>query len=373
MKNKHTRFPGSTHIGAETDDIVVRYLIKPAEGSDITGVVDDFIHEFSGRSWTDLPVEYMKKIELQENYLYDLTINEYSNYAYMSIAFPHQNFDFKLGGIAQLLAIVAGDNISSRKIECIRITAIYFPDHIVHALAGPSLGVDGVRKTYKIKTSPILQMILKPRLGLTAKDYADIAYQAAVSGVDAIRDDQMFISTAYCPFEEKIKTISNAIHKAMDKTGRNVLYYPNITLSLGQMPGVIDYLRSMKVTAVTVNFVFEGIGIIEYLRKIAPDFIIQAHRSGYVILCNNIKFSISYAVLAQLLNMAGADEIHVGSIFGRFDVKKQETLDSLRHISSPLGKLKGSFPVISGSVSPAIVEATVNEINKNRKWTGFLS
>lgn len=369
MKNSYIDPASKFYTNQCGDDIVVRYLIKPREGVNISDVVDDFVHEFSGSSWTELPVEYMNKIKLQENYLYDLTINEFSNYAYMSIAFPHQNFDIQLGGIAQLLAIIAGDNISSSKLEVIRVTAIYFPDDILKHFSGPSYGVEGVRATYGIPKAPLLQMILKPRLGLSADDYADIAFRAAVSGVDAIRDDQMLVSTQYCPFYKKIDAISTAIQKAMDITGRQILYYPNITLSQKHMPRVIEHLRSKKINAVTVNAVFEGFGIIEQLRDIASDFIIQAHRSGYVIFSNNVKFSISYAVLAQLLNLAGADEIHIGSIFGRFDVKKQEALDSLRYISAPPGGQKGSFPIISGNVTPAIIEASVDEISRNIIFT----
>ncbi|MBF0232929.1 MAG: hypothetical protein HQK65_07810 [Desulfamplus sp.] len=344
------------------DDIVVRYLIKPRNNIVITEIVNDFIHEFSGSSWTDLPAEYLNKIHQRENYLYDLTINEYSNHAYMSIAFPHQNFDINLGGIAQLLGIIAGDNISSKKLEMIRITDIVFPKLILQQFPGPSHGIDGIREIYKIDTYPILQMILKPRLGLTAQDYAKISYQAAIAGVDAIRDDQMLVSTSYCSFQKKIEAISQIIKKAQDKTGRPILYYPNITMSQKNIKRVIDDLREKEIRALTINAIFSGFGSIEYLRDIASDFIIQAHRSGYVLLSNNVRFSISYSVLAQLLHLSGADEIHIGSIFGRFDVKKQEALNSLKYITKSAEDKKTSFPIISGSVTPAIIEATVNEI-----------
>ena len=108
---------GRSNFNSSTDDVVVRYLIKPKDGINVVDVVDNFIHEFSGSSWTDLPVEYISKIQLRKNYLHDLTINEFSNFAYMSIGYPNENFDIELGGIAQLLGIVAGDNISSKKLD----------------------------------------------------------------------------------------------------------------------------------------------------------------------------------------------------------------------------------------------------------------
>jgi len=365
MNGKNDIITRSFSLDKPSDDIVIRYLIKPKGDINIADIVNDFIHEFSGNSWTDLPVEFLNKIQKRENYLYDLTINEYSNYAYMSIAYPNVNFDVELGGIAQLLGIIAGDNISSKKLDSIRIVDIYFPESIVKYFKGPSFGIDGIRNVYNIPKDPILQMILKPRLGLIADDYADIAYRASKAGVDAIRDDQMLVSTEYCSFYDKVNAISDMLKRAKDETGREIIYYPNVTISQKNISRIIEFLREKGVRAVTVNVIFEGIGVIEYLREIAPDFIIQAHRSGYVLFSNNRKFSISYSVLAQLMNLAGADEVHTGSIFGRFDVNKQEALKSLKYICSPPGGLKSSFPIISGSVTPAIIEATVNEINHN--------
>ncbi len=350
---------------AEKDDIIVRYLIQPRDKVSISEVVDDFIEEFKG-NWTNLPFVLLNKAERYENTIYELTINELSNYAYMSVAYPTDNFDLEIGGITQILAIIAGDNIGSKAIASIRVTDLHIPKKLADNFAGPTFGVKGIRELYGIARHPILQMILKPRLGLMPDDYADIAYRAAVSGIDAVRDDQMLISTSYCPFYERVDKISAALKKAEDKTGRHTFYYPNITVSPVQIEPIIDYLREKGINTITVNAVYSGLGILEYLRKIAPDFVIQAHRSGYVILSNNRNYSISYAVLAQLFHHAGADEIHIGSIFGRFDVKKQETLKCLEHICNPLDlNAKKSFPIVAGSVTPAIVKATIDEISSN--------
>lgn len=347
------------------NNIIVRYLIQPRDKASISDVVDDFIKEFKG-NWTNLPYSLLNKADKYENTIYELTINELSNYAYMSVAYPADNFELEFGGITQILSIIAGDNISSKTIASIRVTDLHLPKVLTDKMKGPLFGVDGIREIYGIPIDPLLHMILKPRLGLGPEDYADIAYRAAISGIDAIRDDQMLISTSYCPFYERVEKISSALKKAEDKTGKKAFYYPNITISPIHIAPVIDYLRNMGIRTITVNAVYEGLGIIEYLRAIAPDFIIQAHRSGYIILSNNRNYSISYAVIAQLLHYSGADEIHIGSIFGRFDVKKQETLKSLEHICNPLdNNTKKSFPIVAGSVTPAIIEATIDEVSSN--------
>jgi len=208
-------------------------------------------------------------------------------------------------------------------------------------------------------------MILKPRLGLSAGDYAELAYRGAVSGVAAIRDDQMLISTAKCPFKKKVMAINSAIEEAALKTGKKALYYPNVSVSPVHLPRIIDFLRASGVRALTINAVYSGLGAIEWLRENASDFIIQAHRSGHVVLCRNKHYSFAYPVLAQLLNLAGADEIHVGSIFGRFDVKQQEVLTSLEHMRKPSGQLKSSLPVIAGGVTPSVVEALMNQLGSD--------
>jgi ribulose-bisphosphate carboxylase large chain len=347
------------------NDVVVRYLIKPKEGTALTDIVDSFILELKGNAWTDLPVTLLRKIARHENRLVELTINEYANYAYMGIAYPGENLDLELGGLGSLLSIIAGDNISSRKLAAIRIADVRLPRSILERLPGPSHGVRGVRQLYGVPRAPILQMILKPRLGLEPDDYASLAYRAAKAGIDAVRDDQMLISQAYAPFEQRVASVWAAIERARDETGRPVQYYPNVTLSPARLPKVIDWLRGLGIKTLTVNGVHGGLGTIELLRSIAPDFVIQAHRSGYVLLCNNQHFSISYAVLARLLNIAGADEIHVGSVFGRFDVHKQETLNSLGFLAKPGGDLRPSLPVVAGNVTPGTMGATMRETGRD--------
>ncbi len=349
----------------DANHIIVRYLIRPKNPHGIEEIIEDFVLELKGNSWTDLPVNYLTRVKSYESYVYELTINDVSNYAYMSIAFKADNFDFELGGIAQILALVAGDNISTKKLESIRIVDLYLPERVLTQFRGPTNGIEAIRDLYQTPKAPILQMILKPRFGLTAEEYAHIAYRCGVAGVQAVRDDQMLISTSYCHFNQKVDKILEALKRVEDETGKRVLYYPNVTVSQRHIPRIIDELRKKGIQALTVNCIYEGLGVIELLRDIAPDFIIQAHRSGYVLLSNNLNYSISYSVLAQLMNLAGADEVHIGSIFGRFDVKKQETLKSLEFLRNPGGGLKSSLPIISGSVTPAIIPATIDAISRD--------
>jgi ribulose-bisphosphate carboxylase large chain len=347
----------------DSDYIVVRYLLRPKDTHGIEEVIEDFVLELKGNSWTDLPVDYLTRVKSYESYVHELTINDVSNYAYMSIGFNADNFDFELGGVAQILAIVAGDNISTKKLESIRIVDLFLPESVKVQFKGPANGIEAIRDLYRTPKAPILQMILKPRFGLTAEEYAHIAYRCGVAGVQAVRDDQMLISTSYCRFQQKVDSIVYALKRAEDKVGKKILYYPNITISHRHIPRIVDNLREKGIQALTINCIHEGMGVIEYLREYAPDFIIQAHRSGYVLLSNNLHYSISYSVLAQLMNLAGADEVHVGSIFGRFDVKKQETLKSLEFLRNPGSGLRGSLPIISGSVTPAIIPATIDAIS----------
>jgi len=130
------------HNTGGSDDIIVRYLIKPKDGVNIASVVDNFILELKGNAWTNLPHSLLNKITEDENYLFELTINEHSNFAYMSVGYPIRNFDPELGGLIQLLSIIAGDNISSKKIDSLRITDIHLPDKFIAAFKGPSFGVD---------------------------------------------------------------------------------------------------------------------------------------------------------------------------------------------------------------------------------------
>lgn len=343
-------------------DVLVRYLIEPKGEADIEETIEDFIREFKGDAWTDIPAEILKDVQDAEGRVHDLSINEYSRFATMVAAYPARNFDPELGGVTQLLALVAGDNISAKNIGSIRVVDIFLPESLLAGFPGPSFGVAGLRRLTGIEKRPLLHVILKPRLGLNAEACATLAARAAEAGADGVRDDQMLISTTYSNFYERIEAVARALDAVAQRTGKKVTYYPNLTLSPRELPKAVDRVRQLGIGAATINVAHGGLGALELLRSLAPDLVLQAHRSGYVILSNNRSYSISYAVLARLMNLAGADEAHVGSVFGRFDVKKQETLDSLRNLLDPGAGRAATMPIVSGNVTPGLVEANVDSI-----------
>ena len=71
--------------------------------------------------------------------------------------------------------------------------------------------------------------MIKPCIGLSPKETAKLAYEAAVGGVDIIKDDELCANPDFCPLEDRVQAVMEAITKADQKKGEKTLYAFNIT------------------------------------------------------------------------------------------------------------------------------------------------
>ena len=56
--------------------------------------------------------------------------------------------------------------------------------------------------------------MIKPCTGLSPEKTAELAYQAAVGGVDIIKDDELVANPPHCPLIERVKAVMPAIQNA---------------------------------------------------------------------------------------------------------------------------------------------------------------
>ena len=99
---------------------------------------------------------------------------------------------FEPGNIPQLLSIVAGNLFGLRRVQNARLLDVRLPRKYVMGFKGPKFGVDGIREIVGTTECrrPHIGTIIKPKLGLSPKRTAEVGYEAALGGVDFIKDDE---------------------------------------------------------------------------------------------------------------------------------------------------------------------------------------
>ena len=102
-----------------------------------------------------------------------------------------------------MLSTVFGNISASGMLKWIDVA---FPKKYLEAFQGPKFGVEGMRKCLGVYDRPLVNAMIKPNIGWTPDEGAEIFYHAAKGGVDVIKDDELMPADAdFCPLEERVK------------------------------------------------------------------------------------------------------------------------------------------------------------------------
>lgn len=286
----------------------------------------------------------------------------------VKIAYPVSLFDCETGGIPNILSIIAGEIFGSRSLDNIRLLDVEFPKAIVSTFKGPKFGIEGLRKIVGTDRDrrPHIGTIIKPKVGLSPKETAKVAYEAAVGGVDFIKDDETLTDQKFCPLLERVSAVMEALDKAKSETGRTILYAPDITAETYKIRELADKVIEHGAPFLMVDVVPCGYAAI---RVLAEDPSIKApihvHRAGHGAFTRNPKHGISMKILAKFTRLAGGDQLHTGTAAGKMDRKISEIVETNSFLRGEFYDLKTTMPVASGGVHPAIVPANIESLGKD--------
>ena len=112
----------------------------------------------------------------------------------IQVAYPMENFSHSM---SSLMTILFG-NISASGM--IRLIDVAFPKKMIAQFQGPKFGVEGLRRVLEVPDRPLLNAMIKPNIGWTADEGADLFYHACKGGVDVIKDDELMLADGpFCP------------------------------------------------------------------------------------------------------------------------------------------------------------------------------
>lgn len=282
------------------------------------------------------------------------------------IAYPLDLFDWE-SGLSHLLSIMAGNVFGVSAFRNVRFIDFHLPKKVVGLFSGPKFGVDGVRAivgTAKEKR-PHLGTIIKPKVGQNPQETAQVAYEAAMGGVDFIKDDETLTNQKFCPLENRLTNVMEALDRVKEETGREVLYALNVTADYDKMLKYVDSALAHGANCIMVDFLCTGLPA---LRKLAEDpsvkVPIHVHRCMHGAMTRNPQHGIHMLVLAKLVRLAGGDQLHAGTAAGKME--KPGKIEELKTIYDSLRNdwynIKPTMPVASGGVHPALVPSNIEAL-----------
>ncbi|WP_407068035.1 RuBisCO large subunit C-terminal-like domain-containing protein [Leptothrix discophora] len=114
------------------------------------------------------------------------------------------------------------------------VEPILGPDH-AGQFPGPAFGIPGTRRLAGVHDRPVIGTIIKPSIGLTPAQTADLVDSLCAAGIDFIKDDELIADPPDAPFDERLRAVMPVLQRHADRLGRMPMYAINISGSVDEM------------------------------------------------------------------------------------------------------------------------------------------
>jgi len=206
-----------------------------------------------------------------------------------------------------------------------------------------------------IRNRPLLGCIAKPKLGLSAKEHAQLAYQVFSGGVDVLKDDENLTDLTSDHFEKRARATIHLAKKAEKETGEKKMCVLNVTAPPPEMMKRARLVKRLGGKAVMVDIVSVGLDNVQMLRSAKLGLIIHGHRAGHSMFTKNPKHGMSMLVLAKLSRLAGVDQLHTGTVIGKMEGEQKEVLEIDQFLRNKWYQMKSTMPIASGGLHPGMM------------------
>ncbi len=342
------------------NDLICDFYVKPAKGISIKKVAENIALESSTGTWTELKT-WKKRIERISARVFEIKGRR------IKIAYPAELFE--PGNISQILSSVAGNIFGMKLVESLRLEDVHIPKKLAKSFPGPEIGMEDLRRIMKIRNRPIAGTIFKPKLGLTPKEQAELAYRVYSAGIDYTKDDENLTSMPFSKFEERVVRMLDVVDRIKSEEGRTVIYACNITAPADVMLERAEMIKAQGGKCIMIDIITSGWSALQFMRNQKLGLAIHAHRAMHAAFTRDPEHGISMKVIAKFARLAGVTALHTGTAVGKMEGSKREVQEIDSFLRAKWHGLKRVFPVASGGLHPGLIPSLVKLLGKDIIFT----
>jgi 2,3-diketo-5-methylthiopentyl-1-phosphate enolase len=270
------------------------------------------------------------------------------------LAFPYSLWH---GRISWLLTLIFGKMsfYSQIQLSHVEFTQSCFKQND-NLLGGPKHSIEDIRKKLDShQNRPLLMGILKPNVAMSAQQVCDLYTQAAQSGIDILKDDEIRFDASQDDVVRRVELVATQKKQKNLKT----LYAVHVQITDCNYIKFIRQLEDAGADAFLINTWICGIDVLQNIRKntTLPIFSHPALCGAFGLESNTATIH-PRVTLAQLLQAAGADFSLFPSPYGKIGLSKEVALDVASHcVNVQNNHLKGVIPVPSAGIKPEHVSS----------------
>ncbi len=301
-------------------DIIALFRVTPQEGVDPIEASAAVAGESSTATWT---VVWTDRLTASEKYRAKCyRVDPVPNAPGSYFAYIAYDLDlFESGSIANLSASIIGNVFGFKPLKALRLEDMRLPVAYVKTFQGPATGIVVERERLDKFGRPLLGATVKPKLGLSGRNYGRVVYEALKGGLDFTKDDENINSQPFMHWRERFLYCMEAVKKAEAASGEIKGTYLNITAAtMEDMYERAEFARDLGSCVVMIDLVI-GYTAIQSMAKWARknDMILHLHRAGHSTYTRQKTQGVSFRVITKWMRLAGVDHIHAGTVVGKLE------------------------------------------------------
>jgi ribulose-bisphosphate carboxylase large chain len=347
-------------------DILCAFRITPQEGVPPEEAAAAVAGESSTATWTVVWTDRLTAYEHYQAKAYKVDPVPGTPGQYIALIAYELDL-FEEGSIANLTSSIIGNVFGFKALRALRLEDMRIPLHYVNTFQGPPHGIVMEREYLNKYGRPLLGATTKPKLGLSARNYGRVVYEALRGGLDFTKDDENINSQPFMRWRDRYLSSMEAVNKAMAETGEIKGHYLNVTA--GDMEGMYERAEFAKELGSIVIMLDLTVGFtaMTSMSKWARrnGVLLHLHRAGHGTYTRQKNHGVSFRVIAKWCRLLGVDHIHAGTVVGKLEGDPnmvQGYYDTLRkgrierdpmhgiYFDQNWGSMPGVMPVASGGI-----------------------
>ena len=328
-------------------DVICLFRITPQDGVDPIEAAAAVAGESSTATWTVVWTDRLTACELYRAKAY--RVDPVPNAEDQFFAYIAYDLDlFEPGSISNLTASIIGNVFGFKPLKALRLEDMRMPVAYLKTFDGPATGIVVERERLDTYGRPLLGATVKPKLGLSGRNYGRVVYEALKGGLDFTKDDENINSQPFMHWRDRFLYCMEAVNRAQAMTGEVKGTYLNVTAgTMEQMYERSEFAKELGSVVVMIDLVI-GYTAIQSMSKWARDndVILHLHRAGHSTYTRQKNHGVSFRVIAKWMRMAGVDHIHAGTVVGKLEGDPRTITgiyDTLRETYVPQNLENGIF------------------------------